>query len=52
MNFFLIQDIRSDLFLAINVYKPNAYFHQTECNVDKYYRNLTNMVNVLINDKV
>ena len=25
--FFLIQEIRSDLFLAINVYLPDANFH-------------------------
>ena len=47
--FFLIQEIRSDLVLAKKVNIPDAKQNET---LTKYYRNLTNMVNLIINNKV
>ena len=50
--FRIIQRIRSDYILAINVYILDVNGHKKNVTLTKTYMNLTNMVNVIVNNKV
>ena len=50
--FRIIQRIRSDYILAINVYILDVNVHKKNVTLTKTYMNLTNMVNVIVNNKV